>query len=73
MDALVGERSGLLGERRLCCWLGRREVGNGCTAAWVGERSGLLGVLLAGRSVLLDIKQAISQVPEALGRSGFLR
>jgi hypothetical protein len=54
-------------------WVGEEKVGNGCTAAWVGERSGLLGVLLAGRSVLLDIKQAISQVPEALGRSGVLR
>ena len=40
-------------------WVGEK-VGNGCTAAWVGERYGLLGVLLAGRSVLLDIKQAIS-------------
>jgi hypothetical protein len=59
-----GCAAGLVGEK----------VGNGCTAAcWVGERSGLLGVLLAGRSVLLDIKQAISQVPEAVGRSGFLR
>ena len=70
----MGERSGLRWKRPvlLAGWVGEK-VGNGCTAAWVGERYGLLGVLLAGRSVLLDIKQAISQVPEALGRSGFLR
>ena len=48
-------------------WVGQ-EVGNGCTAGWVGERSGLLG-----GSGLINIKQAISQVPEAIGRSGLVR
>ena len=39
--AVDWEKGRLLGERELCCWLGRRKVDGGGAAEW--ERTGLLG------------------------------
>jgi len=73
MHCWVGERSGLLGGTGLCCLLGRRG-GNVLAQRFTSISIYFMHLLLGGwEREVINIKQAISQVPEAVGRSGLVR
>jgi len=74
MHCWVGERSGLLGGTGLCCLLGRRG-GNVLAQRFTSISIYYYMHLLLGgwEREVINTKQAISQVPEAVGRSGLVR